>query len=119
MLTGLVFQHSVQHMAEGGISSEGKKYTPKLFSALKIQVSQQAKNRFGVYQKAGFNGEKRGKYIYTKEASRCLWGTRLRRFSLTLAFFFFRFFLGITAFRRRRFSQKTAGNSRISRSIGV
>ena len=29
-----------------------EKYTPKVFSALKTQVSQQANNRFGVYQKA-------------------------------------------------------------------
>ena len=39
--------------------SEGKKYTPKVFSALKNQVPQQAKNRFGVYQKACLQ-EKKG-----------------------------------------------------------
>ena len=44
--------------------SEGKKYTPKMFSALKTQVPQQAKKRFGVYQKACFQGKKEGKYIY-------------------------------------------------------
>ena len=32
----------------------------KVFSALKTQVPQQAKNRFGVYQKACFQGKKKG-----------------------------------------------------------
>ena len=39
--------------------SEGKKYTPKGFSALKTQVPQQAKKRFGVYQKACFQGRRK------------------------------------------------------------
>ena len=33
-------------------------YTPKVFSALKTQAPQQAKKRFGVYQKACFQGKK-------------------------------------------------------------
>ena len=37
----------------------GEKYTPKVFSALKTQVPQQAKKRFGVYQKACFQGKKK------------------------------------------------------------
>ena len=52
-----------------------KKYTPKVFSALKTQVPQQAKKRFGVYQKAWSQGKRRTKSIYTKEPPRCLWGT--------------------------------------------
>ena len=115
-----------------------KTYTPKVFSALKTQVPQQAKKRFGVYQKVrreyhqsfaqpGFRTEKKGaisghfllifqcfrkkkgrqkktcaqpgyarrsgnspalkklvfegkegKCMYTREASRCLWGGPLR-----------------------------------------
>ena len=39
--------------------SEGKKYTPKVSSALKTQVPQQAKKRFGVYQKACLQGKKK------------------------------------------------------------
>ena len=38
---------------------EKKEYTPKVFSALKTQVPQQAKKRFGVYQKACFQGKKK------------------------------------------------------------
>ena len=34
-------------------------YTPKVFSALKTQVPQQAKNRFGVFQKPCFQGKRR------------------------------------------------------------
>ena len=36
-----------------------KKYAPKVLSALKTQVPQQAKKRFGVYQKSCFQGEKK------------------------------------------------------------
>ena len=39
-----------------------------MFSALKNQVPQQAKKRFGVYQKACFQGKKEGKYIYTPKS---------------------------------------------------
>ena len=39
--------------------SEGKKYTPKVFSALKTQVPQQPKKRFAVYQKLVFKGKRR------------------------------------------------------------
>ena len=53
-------------------------HTPKVLSALKTQVPQQAKKMFGVYQKACFHGKKEGKYIYTKELSRCLCGTPAR-----------------------------------------
>ena len=38
---------------------EGKKYTPEVCSALKTQVPQQAKKRFGVYQKACFQWKKK------------------------------------------------------------
>ena len=46
-----------------------------MFSALKSQVPQLAKKRFGVYQKLGKKlvfEEKRGKNIYTKEPFRCV-----------------------------------------------
>ena len=39
----------------------GKKYTPKVFSVRKTQVPQQAQKRFGVYQKACFQGTKKDK----------------------------------------------------------
>ena len=43
----------------GSASFGGKKYTPKVFSALKTQVPQQAIKRFGVYQKASFQGKEK------------------------------------------------------------
>ena len=52
------------------LTLEGKKYTPKMFSALKTQVPQQQQPG----KKLVFRG-KRGKNIYTKEPSRCVWGT--------------------------------------------
>ena len=52
------------HIFECHITSEGKKYTPKVFSARKTQVPQQAKKRFGVYQKACFQGKKKEIHIH-------------------------------------------------------
>ena len=52
----------------------GKKYTPKVFSALKIQVPQQAKKRFGVYQKACFQGKKRENTCTPKSLQGGCWG---------------------------------------------
>ena len=55
-----------------------KVYTKGVFSSENSSAST-GKNRFGVYtKKLVFKGKRRdreGKYIYTKEASRCLWGT--------------------------------------------
>ena len=39
--------------------SDGKKYAPKVLSALKTQVPQQAKERIGVYKKPCFQGKKK------------------------------------------------------------
>ena len=44
-------------------------YTPKVFSALKTPVPQQARKRFDVNQRSLFSG-KEGENIYTKEPSR-------------------------------------------------
>ena len=44
-----------------------EKYAPKVFSALKARVPQQAKKRFGEYQKACFQG-KRKKRTYTPKS---------------------------------------------------
>ena len=55
----------------------GKKYTPKVFSALKTQVSQQAKKRFGVYQKAYFQGKKK-ENTYTPKRLQGVCGRPLR-----------------------------------------
>ena len=44
-------------------NSEGKNIHQKVFSALKTQVPQQAKKRFGVYQKACFKGKRRKIHI--------------------------------------------------------
>ena len=54
--------------------SEGIKNTAKVFSALKTQVPQQAKERFGVYRKAYFQG-KRGEIMYTPKSlpGVCVW----------------------------------------------
>ena len=46
---------------------EGKKYTPKVFSARKLKFLNRQKKRFGVYQKACFQGKKRK--IHTLETS--------------------------------------------------
>ena len=43
-----------------------KKYTPKVFSALKTRVPQQAKKRFGVYQKACFQEKRREIHIHQR-----------------------------------------------------
>ena len=53
---------------------EGKKYTPKVFSALKTQVPQQAKKRFGVYQKACFQGKKKENTYTPKSLQGGFWG---------------------------------------------
>ena len=50
----------------------------KVFSALTTQVPQQATKRSGVLQKDCSQGKKRKIHIYTKEPSRCLWGTPSR-----------------------------------------
>ena len=57
--------------------SPGKKYTPKVFSALKTQVPQQAKKRFGVYQKACFQGKKK-ENTYTPKSLQGVCGGPLR-----------------------------------------
>ena len=44
----------------------GKKYTPKVFSALKTQEPEQAKKRLGVYQKACFQGKRRKIHIHQR-----------------------------------------------------
>ena len=57
--------------------SEGKKYTPLLFSARKTQVPQQAKKRLGVYQKACFQGKKK-ENTYTPKRLQGVCGGPLR-----------------------------------------
>ena len=44
----------------------GEKYTPKLFSARKSQVPQQAKKRLGIYPKARFQGKRRKIHIHQR-----------------------------------------------------
>ena len=56
---------------------EGQKYTPKVFSGLKIQVPQQAKKRFGVYPKASFQGKKK-ENTYTPKSLQGVCGGPLR-----------------------------------------
>ena len=63
--------------------SEGMKYTPKVFSALKTQVPQQEKKVL-CKPTSLFSREKEGNYIYTKEPSRCLWGTLSRSISVEI-----------------------------------
>ena len=62
------------------IRSEGKKYTG-VFSSENSSAST-GKKQVWCIPKSLFSREKRrdreGKYIYTKEASRCLWGTPSR-----------------------------------------
>ena len=53
-------------------------YTPKVFSAMKTEVSQQAKKEVWCIPKSSFSREKEGKYIYTKELSRWLLRTPSR-----------------------------------------
>ena len=55
----------------------GGKYTPKVFSALKTQVPQQAKKRFGVYQKACLQGRKK-ENTYTPKNLQGVCGEPLR-----------------------------------------
>ena len=45
---------------------EGKKYTPKVFSALKTQVPQQAKKGLVYTKKLVFKGERRKKHIHQR-----------------------------------------------------
>ena len=54
-----------------------KTYTPKVFSALKTQVPQQAKKRFAVYQKACFQGRKK-ENTYTPKSLQGVCGGLLR-----------------------------------------
>ena len=49
-------------------------YTQKVFSALKTQVPQQAKKRFGVYQKACFQGKKKENAYTPKSLQGACWG---------------------------------------------
>ena len=60
--------------------SEGRKYTPKAFSALKTQVLQQAKKRFGVYQNAGFSKGKRRKIHIHQRAFKVFVGNHLAHY---------------------------------------
>ena len=48
--------------------------TPKVFSALRTRVSQQAKKRFGVYQKACFQGKKKENTYTPKSLQGGCWG---------------------------------------------
>ena len=58
-------------------TSEGNKYTPKVFSALKTQVSRQAKKRFGVYPKP-CSQEKKKENAYTLKSLQGVCGGPLR-----------------------------------------
>ena len=78
--------------------SEGKKYTPKVFSALKTQVPQQAKKRFGVSRKACFQGE--------KELTVCKLGAFLKA-RLRKVHFFWRFSGGFWFSQDRLFSRNS------------
>ena len=60
----------------GAKFSDGKKYTPKVFSALKTEVPQQAKKRFGGFQRACFKGKKES--AYTPESLQGVCGRPLR-----------------------------------------
>ena len=59
------------------LRSQGKKYPPKVFSALKTQVPRQAKKRFGVYQKACFQGKQK-ENTYTPKGLQGVCGGPLR-----------------------------------------
>ena len=58
-----------------GAKGKSTRYTPKVFSALRNQVRQQAAKEVWCIPKCLFLRERRGTYIHTKEASRCARGT--------------------------------------------
>ena len=63
-------------LAKNLILSEGKKFTPKVFSAVKTEMPQLAKKRGLVYTKLlVFKGKEGKHHIYAKKPPRCLWGT--------------------------------------------
>ena len=100
-------------VVRNGKESEGKKYTPKVFSALKTQAAQQAKQGFGVYRKACFQ-RKRRKNAYTPKSLQGVCGGPLR------AVLVYRFWppkrIGRSekALRIRRFMSKFLGVSLLS-----
>ena len=60
------------------VSFGGKKvYTKAVFSSYNSSAST-GKKQVWCKPKTLFSGEKEAKYIYTKEASRCSWGTPSR-----------------------------------------
>ena len=56
---------------------EGKKYTPKVFSALKLKCLNRQEKRFGVYQKASFQGKEK-ENTYTPKSLQGVCGERFR-----------------------------------------
>ena len=69
-----MLRHRRVSTSTSGKKSEGKKCTPKVFSALKTQVPQQAKKRFGVYRKACFQGKKKENTYTPKSLQGGCWG---------------------------------------------